>query len=37
MGTQQSNDGTAKYFGTIGGDLKGLASGAINIKMSLRT
>ena len=31
MGTQQSNDSAAKCFGTIGGDLQGLASGATNI------
>ena len=31
MGTQQSSDGAAKCFGTIGGDLYGLASGAINM------
>ena len=30
MGTQQSNDGAAKFFGTIGGDLQGLAGGLIN-------
>ena len=31
MATQQSNDGDAEFFGTIGGDLQGFASGAINI------
>ena len=31
MGTQQSNDGAAICFGSIGGDLQGLAFGAINI------
>ena len=31
MGTQQSNDGAAKFFGTIGADIQGVASGAINI------
>ena len=31
MGTQQSNDGAAKFFGTIGADIQGVASGAINM------
>ena len=31
MGTQQSNNVAAKFFVTIGGDLQGLASGAINM------
>ena len=30
MGTSQSNEGAAKFFGTIAGDLQGVASGAIN-------
>ena len=31
MGTQQSNDDAANFFGTIGGDIEGIASGAINM------
>ena len=31
MGTWQSNEGAQKCFGTIGVDLQGLASGAVNI------
>ena len=31
MGNKQSDEGAAKFFGTIGGDLQGLASGAINM------
>ena len=31
MGTQQSNDGAAKFFGEIGGNIQNIASGAINM------
>ena len=31
MGTQQSNDGAAKFFGTIGADIQGVASAGINM------
>ena len=31
MGTSQSNDGAAKFFGTIGADIQGVASAGINM------